>query len=101
MLSETRDGPLSINAMTQTATLGGQPLNLTAKEFQVLHALANARGRVVSPRELVEEVWGASFSDGAQYLRVFIGRMRAKIEEDPGNPKFLVTERGLGYRLSL
>jgi two-component system KDP operon response regulator KdpE len=74
-------------------------LRFTSKEFEVLHILASANGRVVTQRQLIELVWGSANADSVQYLRVFIGRLRAKIEDDPANPKILVTERGVGYRL--
>jgi two-component system, OmpR family, KDP operon response regulator KdpE len=91
---------LSIDGTRQMVMLQGRALNFTFREFQVLNVLAKANGRVVSPRELIEAVWGAHMADRHQYLRVFIGRMRAKIEEDPRRPKFLLTERGSGYRLA-
>jgi len=92
-------GHLTIDAATRTVTLRGQTLRFTSKEFEVLHILASANGRVVSQRQLIELVWGAASADSVQYLRVFIGRLRNKIEDDPANPKLLVTERGVGYRL--
>ncbi|MFY9655161.1 MAG: response regulator transcription factor [Methylocystis sp.] len=92
-------GHLTIDAATRTVTLRGQALRFTSKEFEVLHILASANGRVVGQRQLIELVWGAASADSIQYLRVFIGRLRAKIEDDPANPQILVTERGVGYRL--
>lgn len=92
-------GHLTIDAATRSVTLRGQSLRFTSKEFEVLHILASANGRVVTQRQLIELVWGAANADSVQYLRVFIGRLRAKIEDDPANPKILVTERGVGYRL--
>ena len=92
-------GHLTIDAATRTVTLRGQALRFTSKEFEVLHILASANGRVVAQRQLIELVWGAASADSVQYLRVFIGRLRAKIEDDPANPQLLVTERGVGYRL--
>jgi two-component system, OmpR family, KDP operon response regulator KdpE len=92
-------GCLVIDAATRTVTLKGQHLRFTSKEFEVLHILASANGRVVTQRQLIEMVWGPANPDSVQYLRVFIGRLRAKIEDDPAQPKLLVTERGVGYRL--
>ena len=93
-------GDLTIDTATRMIKRRGQTLKFTSKEFQVLHVLASANGRIVSQRQLIELVWGVSSADGVQYLRVFIGRLRAKIEDDPANPKLLLTERGLGYRLA-
>ncbi len=67
----------------------------------MLHILASANGRVVTQRQLIELVWGPASADTVQYLRVFIGRLRRKIEDNPDDPKLLVTERGVGYRLIL
>ena len=92
-------GHLTIDAATRTVMLRGQSLRFTSKEFEVLHILATANGRVVTQRQLIELVWGPASEDSIQYLRVFIGRLRKKIEDDPANPTILVTERGIGYRL--
>ncbi len=92
-------GHLTIDAATRTVTLRGQSLRFTSKEFEVLHILATANGRVVTQRQLIELVWGPASADSVQYLRVFIGRLRRKIEDNPDEPKILVTERGVGYRL--
>jgi two-component system KDP operon response regulator KdpE len=94
-------GHLTIDAATRTVTLRGQTLRFTSKEFEVLHILASANGRVVTQRQLIELVWGPASADSVQYLRVFIGRLRRKIEDNPDEPKLLVTERGVGYRLIL
>jgi len=94
-------GHLTIDAATRTVTLRGQTLRFTSKEFEVLHILASANGRVVTQRQLIELVWGPASADSVQYLRVFIGRLRRKIEDNPDDPKLLVTERGVGYRLIL
>jgi two-component system, OmpR family, KDP operon response regulator KdpE len=87
-------GRLTLDAGARNAALGEKLLCLTPKELEALHALAGANSRAVSPNELTEKVWGANVPNGAQYLRVFIGRMRAKIDEDPYSPKLLMTERG-------
>ena len=93
-------GHLTIDAATRTVTLRGQALRFTSKEFEVLHIFGQRqRPRRSGQRQLIELVWGAASADSIQYLRVFIGRLRAKIEDDPANPQILVTERGVGYRL--
>ena len=94
-------GHLTIDAATRTVTLRDQSLRLTSKEFEILHILATVKGRVVTQRQLLEMVWGSVSAKNVQYLRVFIGRLRAKIEDNPANPRLLVTERGIGYRLIL
>jgi two-component system KDP operon response regulator KdpE len=94
-------GHLTIDAATRIVTLRDQSLRLTSKEFEILHILATVKGRVVTQRQLLELVWGSVSATNLQYLRVFIGRLRAKIEGNPANPRLLVTERGVGYRLIL
>ena len=94
-------GHLTIDAATHTVTLRDQSLLLTTKEFEILHILATVKGRVVTQRQLLEMVWGSVSPKNVQYLRVFIGRLRAKIEDNPAKPRLLVTERGAGYRLIL
>jgi two-component system KDP operon response regulator KdpE len=94
-------GHLTIDAATRTVTLRDQSLRLTMKEFEILHILATVKGRVVKQRQLLEMVWGSVSAKNVQYLRVFIGRLRRKIEDNPDDPRLLVTERGVGYRLIL
>lgn len=94
-------GHLTIDAAARTVTLRGELLRFTSKEFEVLQILASADGRVVTQRQLIELAWGSASADSIQYLRVFIGRLRRKIEDNPDEPKILVTERGVGYRLIL
>jgi len=92
-------GHLTIDAATRIVTLRDQSLRLTSKEFEILHILATVKGRVVTQRQLLEMVWESVSARNLQYLRVFIGRLREKIEDNPAKPTLLVTERGVGYRL--
>jgi two-component system KDP operon response regulator KdpE len=92
-------GHLTVDAATRTVTLRDQSLRLTTKEFEILHSLAAVKGRVVTQRQLLEMVWGSVSAKNLQYHRVFIGRLREKIEDNPAKPTLLVTERGVGYRL--
>jgi two-component system KDP operon response regulator KdpE len=73
-------------------------LRLTPKEFELLTILARNAGRPLTHREILRAVWGASHQDDVQYLRVFIGQLRAKIEDDPATPRIVLTETGIGYR---
>jgi two-component system, OmpR family, KDP operon response regulator KdpE len=95
-----RVGDLTIDAAARTAARGDQPLCFTPREFMALHVLANANGVLVSPHDLIERVWGPRPPEATQHLRVFIGRIRAKIEDDPARPKVLLAEKGSGYRLA-
>lgn len=92
-------GHLTIDAATRTVMVRDQSLRLTSVEFEILHILASMKGCLVTQRQLLETMWGAVSAKNLQYLRIFIGRLRAKIEANPAKPKLLLTERGLGYRL--
>ena len=77
----------------------GTLLDLTRREFDVLVFLLRHAGWVVPSRSLLAEVWGSAYTSEAQYLRVFINRLRHKIEDDPAPPRIILTEQGVGYRL--
>jgi two-component system, OmpR family, KDP operon response regulator KdpE len=79
---------------------GGQ-IRLTTKEFDLLTYLAAHAGKTLTHRELLQAVWGPDYGDEQEYLRVFVGRLRKKIEVVPSSPKFLLTEPWVGYRLEL
>jgi len=92
-------GPLAIDFEMRQVTLDGETLRLSPKEYDLLLALARHAGRVVTHKRLLAAGWGADSAD-TQYLRVYIGLLRQKIESDPGDPKLLLTEPGVGYRLA-
>ena len=94
-------GDLSIDVAAHSATLAGAPIKLTPKEFELLSLLVRNTGRVVTHRQLLTAVWGPAHINDFQYLRVFIGQLRQKIETDPENPILIVSEPGIGYRLSV
>lgn len=77
-----------------------ETLKLTPKEFDLLVFLARRAGRPVSHREILRAVWGPAHENDSQYLRVFVGQLRGKIEDDPTNPRLLTTEPGVGYRFA-
>lgn len=93
-------GPLRIDFGTREVELMGEPIKLSPKEYQLLHALARNAGRVVTHKRLLAAGWGPEGAD-SQYLRVYIGLLRQKLEADPADPELVVTEPGLGYRLKL
>ena len=95
-----RTGPLAINLAARTVHLDGDPVKLSRKEFDLLEALALSAGQVVTHKRLLAAGWGSIAAD-AQYLRVYIGYLRQKLEEDPADPRLILTEPGLGYRLAL
>lgn len=77
-----------------------QVLHLTPTEFKLLACLVRNAGRVVTHRQLLTDVWGAEFTEHTHYLRLYMGQLRAKIEVDPAEPRHLLTETGIGYRLA-
>jgi two-component system KDP operon response regulator KdpE len=93
-------GDIRIDQPRHEVTVGGRYVHLTPIEFKILVELARQPGRVLTHRELLREVWGPSCVDNAHYLRVHIASLRRKIEDDPAQPRWLVTEAGIGYRLS-
>jgi len=80
-------------------TMAGSELRLTPTEYEVLKYLAVNTGKVVTHKQLLVQVWGNDFSPDVQYLRVYIGQLRKKIEPDPSQPRYILTEPGVGYRL--
>ncbi len=79
-------------------TRDGAPVKLTPKEYELLAILFRNAGRVVTHRQILSSVWGPAHTEDTQYLRVFIGQLRAKIERDPTTPRIVKTEPGVGYR---
>jgi len=77
----------------------GEELKLTPKEFELLSFLARHAGRVVTHRQILAAVWGPAHTEDTQYLRVYIGQLRQKIEEKPDDPRVVLTEPGIGYRV--
>jgi two-component system KDP operon response regulator KdpE len=75
-------------------------VRLTPKEFEMLRYLVSQEGRVVTHRELLQAVWGPDYGDQSDYLRVFITHLRKKIEPDPAQPRYIVTEPWVGYRFT-
>lgn len=97
--SVLRVGNLTVNTDAREARRHDTRLDLTAREFDVLAFLMRNTGRVVTHRVLLQAVWGPEYERETHYLRVFINRLRRKIEDDPSNPRYIVTEPGVGYRL--
>jgi len=91
-------GDLVIDLPRRLVTRGGEPVRLSPKEYDLLAKLAVADGKVLTHKELLVSLWGPAHVDDTQYLRVFIGQLRQKIEADPAAPKLLLTQPGIGYR---
>ena len=94
-----RTGPLTIDLVSRSVMLGDERITLTRKEYRLLHILASHLGLVVTHQQLIKEIWGRSQGDNVQYLRMLVRKLRQKIEVDSNQPKFLMTESGVGYRL--
>jgi two-component system, OmpR family, KDP operon response regulator KdpE len=92
-------GELSIDFAARTVKHAGEEIHLTPIEFDLLRVLVQHRGKLVTHRQLLHEVWGPGYEDEAHYLRVHIAHMRAKLEPEPSRPRYIVTDPGVGYRL--
>ena len=92
-------GDLLIDLEARQVSREGEVVHLTPIEFDLLRVLAQHRGKLVTHRQLLHEVWGPAFENETHYLRVHVAHIRAKIEPDPSRPRYLVTEPGVGYRL--
>jgi two-component system KDP operon response regulator KdpE len=91
-------GELTIDFASREVRLGGELVPLTATEYKVLYHLVRNAGRVLPHETLLAKVWGREYVDEIDYLRVYIRRLRQKLERDPEHPRHILTERGLGYR---
>lgn len=94
-----RLGDVLLDLDRRLVHLGDQPVHLTPKEFDLFALLAANAGRVVTHRQALTQIWGPAHHDDVQYLRVVIGQLRAKLEADPGQPRLILNEAGVGYRL--
>jgi two-component system KDP operon response regulator KdpE len=92
-------GALMIDYEKRRVTLTGEEIHLTPMEYKLLTLLAFNHGKVLTHRYLVQEIWGEVTADDTQSLRVCMGNLRRKLEEDPAQPKFILTEVGVGYRM--
>lgn len=89
---------LTIDVVSHVVRKNNEIVKLTATEFSLLYLLARNSGRVLTHQFILKEIWGYSYLEQTQYLRVFIAQLRKKIEENPAKPALLITESGIGYR---
>jgi two-component system KDP operon response regulator KdpE len=92
-------GPLSIDLVNRTVLLNNNHVKLTRKQYRLLHVLATHLGLVVTHDQLLDDIWSGSVRKNIQYLRILVRDLRQIIEPDPNQPRLLITESGVGYRL--
>jgi len=93
------NGMLHMDLVRHEVFLGDNLIPFTPKEYNLLRYLMIHRGKMLTHKQILKEVWGAAHDDDSQYLRVFIGQIRGKIEKNPANPQIIMTEPGIGYRM--
>ena len=93
-------GGLTLDRDAHEVRLDGEPVHLSPLEYRLLERLARVPGKVVTHRQLLADVWGTDQVDQLHYLRIYMGHLRAKIEANPAEPRYLLTELGVGYRLA-
>lgn len=95
-----RQGELELDPVRYRVVKRGQPIHLTPKEFEMLHYLMVHAGEPIPHARLLKSVWGPDYGDQIEYLRTFVRQLRKKIEDDPSNPRYLLTDAYVGYRFS-
>ena len=94
-------GPLKVDLAARRVQVAGSEVHLTPIEYRLLTVLVRHAGKVLTHRQLLKEVWGPSHIEHSHYLRIYMAQLRKKLEEDPAQPRFLLTEAGVGYRLAV
>lgn len=95
----TQFGPISVDVDHRRVLVSGIPVHLTPKEFELFELLAAHANKVVTHRQALTQIWGPAHQHDVQYLRVIVGQLRTKLEADPREPRHLISEPGVGYRL--
>jgi two-component system KDP operon response regulator KdpE len=91
-------GDIEVDLVARTVKRKNEAIKLTSTEYNLLALFAKNEGKVLTHQYLLKEIWGYSYQTETQYLRVFVGTLRKKIEENPNNPQHIITESGVGYR---
>lgn len=94
-------GSLSVDLLNRVVSIDGQDIHLTPIQYRLLTVLVKNAGKVLTHQQILKEVWGPSFEENAHYLRIYMSQLRQKLEADPTQPKLLLTESGVGYRLKV
>lgn len=92
------NGEISIDLTTRIVRKSGEQVKLTSTEYNLLALMVRNEGKVLTHRFLLKEVWGPGYENQSQYLRVFVAQLRKKIEDNPNEPLYIITESGVGYR---
>lgn len=95
-----RCGNLAVDLAKHQVSVGERIIKLTPTEFSLVKILAQNTGRVITHQQLLKAVWGNQYSNDTHYIRVYIGQIRRKIEENPTQPQYILTESGIGYRMA-
>ena len=98
-LTEVEAGDVHVNLETRCVTVSGKEIHLTPKEYDLLLFMVRHPNKVLTHRALLAAVWGGDYVEQSEYLRVFIGHLRKKVEPDPSKPRYIITEPWTGYRL--
>ena len=94
-------GTITVDLARRVITKASEEVHLTPIEYKLLVILVKNAGKVITQRQLLREVWGQGYSEENHYLRVYMGQLRHKLEDNPARPKYIITEPGVGYRLKL
>ncbi len=98
---ELSNGNIRMDLVRHEVFISGEKTSLTPKEYELLRYLLTHRGKMLTHKQILKEVWGPAHGDDMQYLRVYISQLREKIEPDPSDPTYVVTEPGIGYRMEV
>lgn len=93
-------GELQIDFNGRTLRKNGNLIKLTSTEYQLLSLLCRNEGKIMTHHQILKDIWGNAYQEESQYLRVYVGQLRKKIEDNPNSPKYIITESGVGYRFS-
>lgn len=93
-------GNIAVDFASRVVKVDNEIIKFTATEYNLLTLLIKNDGRVLTHQYILKEIWGQSYSEQTQYLRVFVAQLRKKIEQDPNRPKYIITESGVGYRFN-
>ncbi|MCE5285634.1 MAG: response regulator [Pelosinus sp.] len=92
-------GALSVDLVQRRVVVDGREVKLTPTEYEIIKIMAQHAGRVLTHKQLLKAVWGNAYNEDTHYVRIYVGQLRRKIEKDPAQPHYIITESGVGYRL--